>query len=344
LVLALILAALADLKQIASSPLRCTYAPDPPPPGAYESDELTSHVRFCGSGNLPDAYVEADKLHQKCVGDLAYWDYVVSHTFKSDSKHALGRALLTAIAPSLSKFLASLTTNCQSCSRALSAQGEYDLGYPPVDEASFAIDVETDRDIVVFGTWGIVYLLMELLGKSNIMDRELVKYLIIHTSGVTLPAIALQSFAPSLKALLAGPKPSDYLIAPAVNRRGKAFAAATAIGLHVATTIISHDLATVRHLVPEKTVRNIFTLAELSESKLIMREAAYALSHFLRVIPKPQQGPKLVAFIYQNLVEFELLETWAFATTPEIKRDPKAWIQALKTHCNQSGLKTLLPD
>jgi hypothetical protein len=147
-----------------------------------------------------------------------------------------------------------------------------------------------------------------------------------------------------LRPILEISKQPDYLIAPAVNRRQKIFAAAIAVGLHIATDVISYDLARVEHFGSDKAIRAIFAGAEMSESKLIMREAAYALSHFLRFSPSASQIPRLVPFVYQNLAEFELFETWAASMKAAVKADPKAWLLALKAHCGQIGLKTLFPE
>jgi hypothetical protein len=343
LVLVLILAKLADLDTIPETQLTCTYPETPSLGGSYDKDELPLNLQFVVGGVLPSAYVRAEEILRSCAQDSDYLAYAATSQFKSDSKFPPGRAFLVAIAPIIHKFIASITSNCQICSRALYAQGEYDLGYPQVDEATAKLDVQTDRDVVVFGSWGIVFLISELLGKSNVMDREIFKYLIIHTSGMNLPSVALQSFVANLKPALDGPGPSCYLVDPAVNRRRNVLAAALGIGLHVATDIISHSLETLQQLVSDKTIRNLLTVSELSESKLIMREAAYALSHFLRFIPRSNQVPRLVPFVFERLEQFELFEMWAPVTKPNLPGDPTL-LQRLKTHCTHCGFKGLLPE
>jgi hypothetical protein len=119
---------------------------------------------------------------------------------------------------------------------------------------------------------------------------------------------------------------------------------AVAVGLHLATDVIARDGAAISHLVAEKAILNLFTACEASESKLIKRECAYAMSHFLRVLPRASQVPRLVPFVYQNLVEFELVETWAHTIKADGKADAKAALRALKAHCGQIGLKNLVPD
>jgi hypothetical protein len=337
LVLFRILAILSNLDEIERPHLTSTYGNHPQP--VLEEEDVPHHIKFLASGHLPPSYLKADGLMRQYVTDQDYLDFVSTSEYRSDSKFAPGRAFLVAIAPLLHKFLAALTASCQSSSRALYAHADFDLGYPAADEASGKSDAETDRDVIVFACWGIIYAMMELLEKSNVMDREVLKYFICRAS---LPGIALQSFVADLRPALSGQPLSNYLAHQKSNPRRKILAAAIAVGLHAATDVIAHSFGTLQQLVSETVLSNILTVSEMSGSKPIMHEAAYALSHFLRFISAdPKLLPMFVTFVYLNLSEFEMVETWAPALKPQMSADTKPLLQFLQDHCTKCGMQQL---
>ena len=114
-----------------------------------------------------------------------------------------------------------------------------------------------------------------------------------------------------------------------------------AIALHLTADIISYSPTKIQQYISDKQIRNIHTQSEATKNEIIIKEAAYALSKYLRWIPKSKPNPKLTGFIYTNLEEFEMFEKYNSECRTDVisvVSDQKN-LENMKEHCAKLQIK-----
>jgi hypothetical protein len=95
--------------------------------------------------------------------------------------------------------------------------------------------------------------------------------------------------------------------------------------------------------VNEKNMIRILNVSQGSSRKVIMREAAYLLAHFVRFIPRTRPNPKLMPFVYMHMEQFEMVFKWMSETNSDLVTNvtDEQHQKNLRDHSQVLGLKTM---
>ena len=305
------------------------------------------NFQFLLNGEIPNSYKVGETILNNHIYNKDMIDYITTGKFNSETKNEVIRSLFIGVSSILSNYIKYLTNLCQKSTRTLYPNASIDLCFTlPNDSIQIqgiqSADSANERDIIFFAIMEQLYLFVKAFDKSNIMDSEIFKYLLFMNNNNNIAVFCFQSFTTDLKQVLT-PNFIPELFAVNIPEESsfKIIPVSFAIALHLTADIISYSPTKIQQYISDKQIRNIHTQSEATKNEIIIKEAAYALSKYLRWIPKSKPNPKLTGFIYTNLEEFEMFEKYNCECRTDVisvVSDQKN-LENMKEHCAKLQIK-----
>ena len=323
------------------------------------SFENPLNFQFLLLGETPKSYAVGETIINKLQTDKARNDYAATRQFSSETANKECRAFLISCASSLPIFVKNITQLCQSSSRILYPKVNFTSLFPvgnqPHSNLALLSDSFRERDIILYSAWANAFVTHILLNKSNFFDGEILRHLFLSCTPTSLVSLCFQSFVSDLKSI-EKPEPIPCLFATKLAEGENLLPVldiAIGISLHYIANLIGYSQEKVGKFVTDKVIKNIFNFSDSSGSQIVKREAAYALSRYLRWLSPLNSDiskassknkifkPKLITFIFLNLEEYELYEK----LSNELKTDfvpsfnEQDHLADVKKHCEALGVK-----
>ncbi|KAH0790034.1 hypothetical protein GPJ56_006073 [Histomonas meleagridis] len=273
--------------------------------------------QFLLSNEIPSSFAVGEQIIKENTHQPDILRYLTTGEFDKQPKNATFHKVFISIASLLPNFVKQITSLCQKSSRFLNSNVSIDLCFSSLNESMQSkgiqiFDSSNERDILYFSIWSNTYLFLKIFEGSNVMEAEIFKNLIFSNSNSNLPLYCFQSHNTDIRQVFSSTNfvPELFAISIPEEESFKILPNAFAISLHITADLVSHSPARVQQFVTDKQIRNIHSQAESSENEFVMQEAAYALSKYLRWMPKPKAKPipRLIGFVYDHLEEFEMFE------------------------------------
>ena len=269
--------------------------------------------QFIIPGEIPRAFIEGEKLLQSHTHDKDFMTYLSKGEFSSETHCPEVRNFMVDAGEALSDLAKSLPQIFETNSRALNPKTDFELTIAVEGESEdlLTADKAREKDTIVLCCWSLVYLLIAAFRRSCMMDAELFKRLLVAGGKKSLPALVFRSFASDLKPLLVPSSCEELSAFGPVGKNLNLLAAGLAVALHVTADLVTYWPNLVQTYVTETNVKDVMSV-EAIESKILRREAAFLLSHFLRWMGKNNSTiARVMKFIYMNLEQFEMFVKWS---------------------------------
>ena len=300
------------------------------------------NFQFILRGEIPLAYSDGEKVLKNRTLDKELMTYWAKGEFTSETQCPEVRRFLSEMSECLPALVAALSASMEANFRLFNPNSEFPLvcQAPGADDAFVNSDKIREKDIVVLATWSFVYVLSAALRRSSMMDAELFKYLIVAGGRKSMPGTLFASLSGDIKSVIV-PSPSEqYSALGPVGKKLNIMAAAVAVGMHVTATLVTYWPIVTQSYINDKNVKAVM-LVESVESKILHREAAYLLSHFMRWMGRNPSIGRVMRFIYMNLEQFEMFTRWNSEMTTDLisQRTEAQHIESLEKHAAAAELK-----